>query len=403
MKKIDIYNQERQFERVLKKLEVSKISKHNKKIIDKFKNTCIIEGVGKARIQRYLYDLIKIGEFFGKKNFEEATKEDIENVMNHFVNSGNKLTEKPYSQRTIEDFKKTLKRFFKWLRGIDTMPPEVSWLKCNGNATKLKTPEELLTPEEIKKMISVATSTMERAFVSLLYETGCRIGEIANIRLKDIEFYDKYASISVSGKTGFRKVIIVFSIPYLQEWLNSHPFKEDLNSTLWLNKYQRQLNYKGFVNILEKLGKLAGIKKKVNPHNFRHSRATHLANKLPEAVMKEFFGWTQSSKMASVYLHLSGEIVKDTVLNKVYGFEETKEENGKEINLIKCPRCKENNAPTNKFCSKCGMILDEEEANRILEIENKRKEVDKLMDLLSEKEKFKEIVKECLLEIQNRK
>jgi len=58
------------------------------------------------------------------------------------------------------------------------------------------------------------------------------------------------------------------------------------------------MRYKSFANILKDLAKKAGIKKKVNPHNFRHSRATHLAGKLPEAVMKEFFGWAQSSKMA---------------------------------------------------------------------------------------------------------
>ena len=204
----------------MKKLEKANISKHNKKLIIRFKNNCIIEGISKARIQRYLYDLIKLGIYFGKKKFEDATREDIERVINEFISSGNSLNGKPYSPRTIEDFKKSLKRFFKWLRGTDHMPPEVAWLKGNGKATRVKTPEEVLTQEEIRKMISVADNKLERAFVSMLYESGCRIGEIANIRLKDIEFLREHALITVNGKTGVRRIVIVFFLPYLQEWIN---------------------------------------------------------------------------------------------------------------------------------------------------------------------------------------
>jgi len=43
-------------------------------------------------------------------------------------------------------------------------------------------------------------------------------------------------------------------------------------------------------------------KKRVNPHSFRHARATHLANHLREDQMKEFSGWTQADEMGSIYV-----------------------------------------------------------------------------------------------------
>lgn len=62
----------------------------------------------------------------------------------------------------------------------------------------------------------------------------------------------------------------------------------------------------------------------MNPHNFRHSRATYLANFLTEAQMKEYFGWQQDSKMAGVHVHLSGRDV-DNALLRVYGIENKNE------------------------------------------------------------------------------
>lgn len=58
--------------------------------------------------------------------------------------------------------------------------------------------------------------------------------------------------------------------------------------------------------LFKKAARKTKIRKRCNPHIFRHSRATLLAQHLTEAQLKQVFGWTQSSKMASVYVHLSG-------------------------------------------------------------------------------------------------
>ena len=62
----------------------------------------------------------------------------------------------------------------------------------------------------------------------------------------------------------------------------------------------------------------AYVGKKCNPDLFRHSRATFLSKHLTEAEMKEYFGWTQASDMAAVYVHLSGRDV-DSALLRIAG------------------------------------------------------------------------------------
>jgi hypothetical protein len=100
---------------------------------------------------------------------------------------------------------------------------------------------------------------------------------------------------------------------------------KDPESWLWITKYNRKsreryslMDGQSIRKLLEKISRKAGISKRVYPHLLRHSRATHLASFLTEAQMKEFFGWTQSSKMAATYVHLSGRDV-DNALLKIYG------------------------------------------------------------------------------------
>jgi len=101
--------------------------------------------------------------------------------------------------------------------------------------------------------------------------------------------------------------------------------------------------------MLRRAARRAGLRKAVNPHIFRHSRASNLANKLTEAQLKDMFRWTQSSEMAAVYVHMSGRDV-DKALLKIHGLagEEEKEEENK-LKIIKCLRCGEKNAPIARF------------------------------------------------------
>jgi len=271
--------------------------------------------------------------------------------------------------------------------------------------SKKRLPEELFLKEEIERMIAAADHIRDKAIISLLYESGFRIGEFLNLRIKHIEF-DKYGGkiLVPHGKTGMRKIRVVSSIPHLATWIENHPLKEDPASLLWIGTGTRNKNrpicYQNVNKLIKKIAIRARIRKRANPHMFRHTRATHLANHFTEAQMNHYFGWVQGSKMSSIYVHLSGRDIDKAVL-KLHGIQEEKDVKSEELELKKCCRCEKDNPSTGKFCLRCGLILDDTTA---IEFEDKKKEMDNtmtsLMNSLLKDPKIRTIIMDRLREIQ---
>ena len=211
--------------------------------------------------------------------------------------------------------------------------------------------------------------------------------------------FDQYGAVlMLSGKTGDRRVRTILSGPALAEWMNDHPNKDDPESPVWLvigdRNHGQPLMYEPARLILRRLAKRAGIKKKVNPHTFRHSRSTILASNLTEAQLKQFAGWTSSSKMPGRYVHLSGRDV-DTALLRMHGLGKGEEKQAA-LTVQICPRCQQKNDSLTRFCSKCGLALKLE---AVMEVERTRKEVDGWMDLLLADPELKLILFNKLKEI----
>jgi len=395
----DIHNYRKRLERIIRKIENSCISKRNRKIIMQFHDFCFSQGLSIAKIERYLFDLHKFAQML-KKDLSKATKQDIQSIIA-------KVERSEWSPHTKHGFKVLVKKFYKWLEGIDEKgiyPERVRWINTTIKSNKNKLPEELLDESEINKMIRQCRDERDRAFISVLYESGCRISEIGTLRIKDISF-DRYgARISISGKTGARIIRVISSVPYLQEWLNKHPSNDDPNSYVWIKKKSKELlSYTRLSAILRKAGKRAGIKKRIYPHLLRHSRATYLAKHLTEAQIKEYLGWTQSSRMPAIYVHLSGRDTDSAIL-KLYGIK--LEDNSKETQELKpkvCARCNTSNEATNKFCKTCGMILDSNMREEIIKNELKREKLNRIMNELIKDAEFYNLlikkVKERSIEI----
>lgn len=174
--------------------------------------------------------------------------------------------------------------------------------------------------------------------------------------------------------------------------VGSDLFRENPDSPLWTvvgtKNHNEALGYASVATQLRKIARRAGVKKKVNPHSFRHSRATFLANNLTEAQMKEYFGWVQSSDMASVYVHLSGRDVDKAIL-KLHGLAETHD---KEIEFLKiraCSRCQMKNSPVSKFCCRCGSPLD---IHTAIELDERRKTGDEVISMLVKDPEVQQII-----------
>jgi site-specific recombinase XerD/ribosomal protein L40E len=388
----DIYENPKRLEYVLKKIrEDDRIIDKNKKILLDFNENCVAEGLSLARITRCLYALRTFAGWT-RKSFKECKKNDIVKMVAE-------LEKSEYAHATKQEMKTTLKKFFKWLRGKEEYPDEVRWLKCNRSLSNRKLPEDLLSEDDVKLLINSTTKVMERAMITILFESGTRIGELLSIKLKSISF-DKYGcKLMIDGKTGMRQVRIVSSVGYLQEWLNKHPMCDNPESFLFIQERTRKgLNHRDVQRILRRIKKKSGIKKRINAHQFRHSRATILANFLTDAQMKEYLGWTQSSDMNSIYVHLSSKNF-DNALLKMNGIEVEEKKEESKLSPKNCIRCHETNPPTNKFCRRCGMALDEKTAIEILQQDFERQKADQVMDKLIQNPEFKEMFLSKIKEI----
>lgn len=144
---------------------------------------------------------------------------------------------------------------------------------------------------------------------------------------------------------------------------------------------------------LREIAVRAGVKKKVNPHAFRHASATFLANNLTEAQMKEYFGWAQSSDMASVYVHLSGRDVDNAIL-KLHGLASAEKKESESLRVRKGARCQEKNSPVSKFCSRCGSPL---EIRTAIELDQKRRNGDELVSMIVKDPRVQEIIVDRIL------
>ena len=218
------------------------------------------------------------------------------------------------------------------------------------------------------------------------------------MKIKHVSFEEYGARISITGKTGSRKVLIINSAPYLQEWINSHPTNFNPESYLWCTSKNELLTYNRITAILKQAAIKAGIKKRIHPHLLRHSRATQLAPMMSDSQMKNYLGWTQSSKMAGIYVHLSGKDADEAIL-KANNIEIIKERKDPKLKPSLCLRCKSSNPATHRFCNKCGFVLNKEAVQEVMAAEKSKSTIDVIMNALMKDERVLSIVQEKMKEI----
>ena len=399
--RIDIHNYAHQVQGAIRRAKKdNKISEKNREFILKFFDYLIADGISKPRLAKYV-DVIRYWAIWLNKDFDKVTKEDIAKVVTKLqLNDG-------YSAWSKHSYKTMLRKFFKWIKKTEDYPEEVKWLKSRISKHEQKLPGEgeLLTEEDIQKLISVADHPRDRALISMLWEAGCRIGELGSLRLNSLQV-DKYGVvITVVGKTGSRKIRLVSSTEALLTWLKIHPCRDNPNSPLWVNigntNHNQPMEYRCITFVLKKYFQKAEIKKRCNPHLFRHSRATFLANHLTEFQMNQYFGWVQGSDMPSTYVHMSGREVDQAILalNGLSTNEQQKKESP--LRPIPCPRCDTINTFGSSYCSKCACILDIKKRMEMEEQMHHEKEIgelgNKLLNALMNKP---ELIKSILQQIQ---
>lgn len=396
----DIYDYPKRLECAMRWLEKHpRLTTGTKQLLRDFLRTLQAEGIRSGRLYKYVYFLVVPLILLGKEPCE-ATVGDLMDAVGRidratFRRSGQ---ERPYSEATRHDMKLFLRRFYRWLVSTGRVTLDLQWFRVREHGLRGKLPEDVLTPDEVKSLIEAASNSRDRAFVSALYEGGVRIGELLPLRVKDVTFDQHGAILVVNGKTGYRRVRLIGTTPLLTAWLNEHPRRRDPDAFVWCMRGGRAeypIAHGSVRDLLRELAAKTGLRKRVNPHNFRHSRATHLANHLTEAQMNGYFGWIQGSDMSRVYVHLSGRDI-DAAIFRLNGMAVDEQKPLDQMRVLHCGRCGEQNASTAIYCGRCCGPLTAEAAKALIRRDQAFQQVGSMMETLTEDPRFRDLVAELL-------
>ncbi|MCL4411352.1 site-specific integrase [Candidatus Marsarchaeota archaeon] len=308
-------------------------------------------------ISKHIYYLRRILELSPAFDFSRAKREDFEKLLLRIKRLG-------VSAAAEYDYKKVLKSFMKQEFGDGVMQPAaVQWIKLSTKDFGRITPSDVLRPEEVLLLIEAAGNSRDRALISLGFEAGLRSGEVVNMRVRDVDLVSQQAWVTVSGKTGMRRIPIFGSALYIARYLDDCRPRLKPDDWLWQrlvhDRRAGRLEAPGMNAMLKKVAREAGLAKPKGIwwHLLRHSSATYNANRLNEEQLRNFYGWAKGSQTPSLtYVHMAAEDVANA-LRKANGLK-AHEAWERSLPVKECPRCMFVNTTDARFCSRCGSALD---------------------------------------------
>ncbi len=354
---------------MLAKIEHSNTNLENKKLIKNFIQFLRAQSRKPRTIMRYVYTFTKIlPEIPGNKPLLKCSKEDMIKVVN-------KINGMPLAEVTKVKCKITLKVIFKHFVGEDEFyPKEVRWIKTTNKDTNQILPSDLLTNNDIAKLLQSTRNLRDRAIIALMTDAPLRPHELLGLKVGSVilDATQPYLIIGADTKTGQRHIPLFDSVAPLSSYIESiknlkvsDPLFIDYEQ-LRLQDKIKPMNYDSLRMMLVKLNKRAQIRKRLNPYIFRHSVITRYANALTNAQLERVAGWRPGSRMHAVYEHLSTSDL-DVALAKAKGLEVAETQN--DIKAKLCPRCGFSNPSYQKYCGKCGSPLDVKTALEELKLE----------------------------------
>lgn len=270
-----------------------------------------------------------------------------------------------------------------------------SWLRLRLEKWKSTTgPSDMLTREEVTQIAEHALNFRDKAWIWTLFNSGCRPGEVYQLRVGDVTPHDEgYIELRVRReKNSAPEPAPVYedAVPALLSWLGAHPQREDPDAPLWVDlrgaRSAKGATYRAMYKALESAAARAKIAKPVTPYALRRSRLTILAKDpaISTSILEKVAGWVPGSNVARHYVHLSGKDVLNA-LNTRYGVKAPSPEDRVQASRapVKCARCKTVNPAGAAFCMNCGGPLS---LPAVKQIEEARGAEERLADLLGQPE-----------------
>lgn len=288
-----------------------------KSSIDEFKYYLKVErSLSENSIMAYIRDVNKLRLFAEKKNISEikVTKDNIVEFIN-------KIKEDGISARTQARVISSLKSFYKYLvieDLINTNPIEL----IESPKIGLKLPDTL-SLIEIDKLISAIDLSSKhgernRAILEMLYSCGLRVSELINLKLSNVNFKNSYLKVIGKGHKERLAPIGSKALKYLDIYVNevrNHQTIVNGNEDfVFINNRGAKLSRVMIFLIIQKLKQKIGLNKKIGPHTFRHSFATHLIEGGANLrAVQEMLGH-ESITTTEIYTHLDNDYLRSNII-----------------------------------------------------------------------------------------
>jgi integrase/recombinase XerD len=281
-------------------------------ILDNFQNHLIAEGDELATVRAYHGDLIQLDSFLHQRKiaFVSVNVQDLRAFTHSLFDLG-------LSPTSINRKISSIKTFYRFLlrnKDISVNPAE--------DLELLKTRRKLpltLTVDEVNAIVEAADEKTplglrNRVCLELLYSSGLRISELLSMKINDLKMSESL--ISIIGK-GNKQRLVPFGMKArraIEEYIDlGRPMilKTRSSPLFILNARGKKLSRMGFSKILRKYLIRSGVKKRVTPHTFRHSFATHLLEGGADLrVVQELLGHADIST-TQIYTHIDREYLKE--------------------------------------------------------------------------------------------
>ena len=244
--------------------------------INYFLATKKLEGLSEATLKNYTYTLRKLEKFFNKPASTISTG-DIKMFM--YAESETK------SAAGLNTFMTPIRLFFKFLQNEEFIVKDPC--SCIKPVKEPKREKKPLTEEQVEMLRDCMLSKRDRAILEFFLSTGCRVAEVGNVKIADIDFINK--TLLVIGK-GNKERREYFTERCKRALLNYLKERKDNTEYLFVSSRapHKKLNNRGYQVIVDKMQKMANIEMNITPHTFRHTMATNAlrSGMAPECIQQ---------------------------------------------------------------------------------------------------------------------
>lgn len=248
-------------------------------------------GFSPRTIETYLNCIRKFLDFSGK-DARYLSKKDVLDFLNY-------LQEKKYSGSSMNVYHMAI-RF---------LMEDILRKNIKLNIKYSKRPErlpEVLTKEEIKRLIDSIGNFKHRLMIKLMYSAGLRVSEVINMKVKNLEIENKYGFIR-HGKGNKDRIFILSEkiIEPIKNLIKNENLEKEDN--LFLTNRNEKYSERSLQEIVKNASKLAGIEKKVHCHTLRHSFATHLIENGNSVSEVQALLGHKSPETTMIYVHTASK------------------------------------------------------------------------------------------------